>query len=186
MSIFDDMGRFLEERLDEFLKANPHLELQILEDKLREQELDTLRLLKELKNEEQAAQDTILSTAEEIKRWHERIRKAQKAGRQDLASAAQEREAQLLRQGNQQWAHMEMAKTRITQTKELYQQIQKRREEVKVKMQSEPKTSSPPKSSPSSGWYKSPPKASNDPLEEKFRQWEVEDDLNDLKRNMGR
>lgn len=72
MSIFDDMGRFLEERLDEFLKSNPHLELQVLEEKLKEQEMDTLRLIQELKREEKTQQDAILATAEEVKRWHER------------------------------------------------------------------------------------------------------------------
>lgn len=186
MSIFDDMGRFLEERLDEFLKSHPHLELQILEEKLREQEMDTLRLIRELKNEEKAAQDSILATAEEVKRWHERIMKAQKAGRQDLAQAAQEREAQLLRQGNQQWAHMDMVKTRMTQTQALLQQIQTRRKEVQVKVQAQKATTPQPKTPSSKGWYQSPPRGVSDPLEEKFRQWEVEDDLENLKRNIGR
>lgn len=186
MSIFDDMGRFLEERLDEFLKSHPDLELQILEDKLREQEMDTLRLVRELKNEEKAAQDSILATAEDVKRWHERIMKAQKAGRQDLVQAAQEREAQLLRQGNQQWAHMEMVKTRMTQTQALLQQLQNRRQEVKAKMQARQTTQAPPKTPSAQGWYQAPPRGVSDPLEEKFRQWEVEDDLNNLKRSMGR
>lgn len=187
MSIFDDMGRFLEERLDEFLKSHPHLELQVLEDKLREQEMGTLRLIQELKNEEKAQQDAILATAEEVKRWHERLMKAQAAGRQDLAQGAQEREAVLLRQGNQQWGHMEMVKTRMTQTQALFQQIQARRKEVKIKMQE--KQAAAPKaeaSATSAGWYNSPPKGVNDPLEERFRQWEVEDELNNLKQNMGR
>ena len=188
MSIFDDMGRFLEERLDEFLKSHPHLELQVLEDKLREQEMDTLRLIQELKNEEKAQQDAILATAEEVKRWHERVMKAQSAGRQDLVQAAQEREALLLRQGNQQWGHMEMVKTRMTQTQALFQQIQARRKEVKVKMQERRASTPQPKgaSASSTGWYQSPPKGVSDPLEEKFKQWEVEDDLNNLKQNMGR
>ncbi len=188
MSIFDDMGRFLEERLDEFLKSHPHLELQVLEEKLREQEMDTLKLIQELKNEEKAQQDAILVTAEEVKRWHERIMKAQAAGRQDLAEAAQDREAALLRQGNQQWGHMEMVKTRMTQTQALFQQIQARRKEVKVKIQDNRTATPQPKTSSSSSkaWYQSPPKGVSDPLEDKFRQWEVEDDLNNLKQNMGR
>lgn len=187
MSIFDDMGRFLEERLDEFLKSHPHLELQVLEDKLREQEMDTLRLIQDLKNEEKAQQDAILVTAEEVKRWHERVMKAQSAGRKDLVQAAQEREAVLLRQGNQQWGHMEMVKTRMTQTQALFQQIQARRKEVKVKMQ-ERRAAAPQAntSTPKTGWYQSPPRGVSDPLEEKFKQWEVEDDLNNLKQNMGR
>ena len=30
MGVFDDVSRFLEDRLEEFLKNNPHLELQAL------------------------------------------------------------------------------------------------------------------------------------------------------------
>lgn len=54
MSIFDDINRFLETRLDEFLRKNPHLELQALEEQLREQEKDTLRLLISLQNEQKS------------------------------------------------------------------------------------------------------------------------------------
>ncbi|MFW6316406.1 MAG: TIGR04376 family protein, partial [Cyanobacteriota bacterium] len=38
MSLLDDLTKFLETRLDEFLKNNPHLELQALEEQLREEE----------------------------------------------------------------------------------------------------------------------------------------------------
>ncbi|MGL4503833.1 MAG: TIGR04376 family protein, partial [Planktothrix sp.] len=47
MGLFEDFSRFFETRLDEFLKDNPHLELQALEEQLREQEEDTLRLIAE-------------------------------------------------------------------------------------------------------------------------------------------
>ncbi|MEM9137367.1 MAG: TIGR04376 family protein, partial [Cyanobacteria bacterium P01_F01_bin.42] len=161
---------------------------QILEDKLREQEKDTLRLLKELQNEEKVAQDAILVTAEEVKRWHQRVQKAQNAGRQDLAQGAQAREAQLLRQGNQEWAHMEMVKTRMTQAQALYQLIQRRRQEVQDKIKSRQTTA--PKAAESDAWNQPPPRStprdSSDPLEEKFRQWEIEDDLESLRSNMGR
>ena len=195
MSIFDDMGRFLEERLDEFLKSHPHLELQVLEEKLKEQEMDTLRLIQELKQEEKNQQDAILETAEEVKRWHERVMKAQKAGRNDLMQAAQEREAQLLRQGNQQWGHMEMVKTRMRQTQELFQQIQTRRQEVKdqinirkTQAKANKTSTSTSSSSSSQAWASStaPPRGISDPLEERFRQWEIEDDLENLKRNVGK
>jgi uncharacterized protein (TIGR04376 family) len=104
MGVFEDMSRFLEERLDEFLKTHPGLELQVLEDQLREQEEEVQKTLRQLATEEQKAQQDILKTAEEVQRWHERIAKADQAKRPDLAEAAQEREAAFLRQGNQQWA----------------------------------------------------------------------------------
>ena len=88
MSVFDDVSQFLEERLDEFLRTHPQLELQVLEEKLREQEHNTLRLLADLEAQLKRQQDAIMVTAREIQRWHQRIEKAQKVGRQDLVQAA--------------------------------------------------------------------------------------------------
>ncbi|MFQ3584223.1 MAG: TIGR04376 family protein, partial [Cyanobacteriota bacterium] len=76
MGLFDDLIRFLETRLEEFLKAHPEIELQALEEQLRQQESDTLRLLQDSRAQEQALQKSILSLGEEIKTWHFRIEKA--------------------------------------------------------------------------------------------------------------
>ncbi|MFN7854046.1 MAG: TIGR04376 family protein, partial [Dolichospermum sp.] len=65
MSLFDDLSRFLESRLEEFLRNNPHLELEALLEQLREQEEDTLKLIAELQLQEKRSQDEILSTAQE-------------------------------------------------------------------------------------------------------------------------
>ena len=132
MGAFEDMSRFLEERLDEFLKAHPDLELQVLDDQLREQERDTQKTLRQLETEEQQAQQKILKTAEEVQLWHGRIATANQANRLDLAAAAQEREAALLRQGNQQWATMSLAQQRIVQVKALAEQIQSRRQDLQA------------------------------------------------------
>jgi uncharacterized protein (TIGR04376 family) len=103
MGLFDDFSRFLESRLDEFLQNNPHLELQAIEEQLLEQEQDTIKLIAQLQLQEKNLQDEILSIAQEIQTWHSRISTARASGREDLANAAQEREAALLRQGNQRW-----------------------------------------------------------------------------------
>ena len=79
MSLFDDLSRFLETRLDEFLRANPHLELRALEDQLRGQEEDAIRLLSDLKRREQQLENGILETAKDIQQWHGRIEKAKAA-----------------------------------------------------------------------------------------------------------
>ncbi len=191
MSVFDDVNRFLEKQLEEFLRVNPHLELQVLADNVREQEVKTTKLLTELKAEEQRQQDAILATANEIQRWHERIKKAEGAGRQDLVTAAKEREASLLSQGNQQWGQMEVTKTRLQQTQSLLEKIQIRHKEVKEKIQqasrqprSTPSTSKAP--DPSSGWYQKVSLGDPDPLEEQFKNWERDAELEELKRNMGR
>ena len=127
MGLFDDINNFLEERLDEFIRNNPHLELQAIEEQLREQEQDTKKLLVKLQLEEKNLQDRILEIANNIQTWHGRISKAETAKRPDLANAAREREAELLRQGNQVWGQMEGVKQRIVKSQELLQQIRQKR-----------------------------------------------------------
>jgi len=137
MGLFDDINQFLEERLDEFLRDNPHLELQALEEQLREQEQDTIKLVAKLQLEEKSLQDQILAIANDIQTWHGRIGKAEKANRKDLAEAAREREAELLRQGNQIWGQMEGVKQRTTKAQELIEQIKQKRQELKKSAQAQ-------------------------------------------------
>jgi uncharacterized protein (TIGR04376 family) len=189
MGLFDDLGRFLEERLDEFLKNNPHLELQALDEKLREQAQETQRLLTDLRSREQQVQDSILSTAQEIQRWHIRIEKAKAAGRLDLAEPAQAHEASLLREGNQKWGQMEILRERIKQTEELQRKIQVRRQEVQAELK-QAQTAKATQASqrwevngwnPSANYVKS-----DDPLERQFQQWEAQQELDQMKRKMGK
>jgi uncharacterized protein (TIGR04376 family) len=193
VSIFDDLNRFLETRLEEFLRSHPHLELQALEEQLREQQEDTRRLIADLQGQQKRLKDEILSIAKDIQRWHARIDKARAANRPDLAEAAQEKEASLLRLGNQRWGQMEGLKKRIAQSQDLLNQIQQRRQEVKAKAAN---TKSSQSQTPSkSGWEKSGwNQRSNysnsssvaDPLEEKFQRWETENELEQMKRNQSR
>ncbi|MBW4493362.1 MAG: TIGR04376 family protein [Oscillatoria princeps RMCB-10] len=192
MGLFEDFNRFLETRLEEFLRSNPHLELQALEEQLRQQEEDTLRLLADLQRQEKGLQDQILSTAQDIQRWHLRAEKAKAAGRQDLARAAQEREAALLRQGNQFWGQMQGVKARFEKTKELYKQIQTRRKEVRAKAAEVAAAKASSKKADNSwetaGWNKSSYGniGGADSLEETFKRWEADEELEQLKRKMGR
>ncbi|NJP08920.1 MAG: TIGR04376 family protein [Leptolyngbyaceae cyanobacterium RU_5_1] len=190
MGLFDDFSRFLETRLEEFLRDNPHLELMALEEKLREQEEETLKLMTDLKVKEQQIQDEILAIAQEIQLWHARIEKAKAKGRLDLAEPAQEREAALLRQGNQKWGQMEMIKERTKQTQELQQQIQRRRQEVQKKVVEAQAARAAAKADQrwdSVGWNSGPSyiHSSADPLEQQFKRWEAEEELDQMKRNMG-
>lgn len=196
MGLFEDFSRFLETRLEEFLTNNPHLELQALEEQLREQEAETLRLLASFRLREKQLKDEILSTAQEVQRWHERIAKAKAAQRFDLVTPAEAREAELLRHGNQLWGQMTGVKERIQQTMELQQRIQVRRQEVKAKVaQAEAaRKAAQAQQRPTPGWeqasfssYSSPAyRAATDPLERTFQQWETEEELEQMKREMGR
>ncbi len=192
MGLFDDFSRFLEDRLDEFLRNNPQLELQALEEKLYEQEQETRRLLVDLRQREKQVESEILSTAQEIQRWHGRIEKAKAANRVDLAEPAQAHEASLLREGNQKWGQMEILKERIKQTEELQRKIQTRRQEVQVELkQAQTQTVRPDQTDQrwaSSGWNQSfsyTDKAS-DPLEQQFQKWETQQELEQMKRQMGK
>ncbi len=190
MGLFDDFSRFLEERLDEYMRNNPHLELLVLEEKLREQEEQTLTLMTDLKRQENQLQDEIWGLAREIQLWHVRIQKAQAANRLDLAEPAQAHEAGLLRQGNQKWGQMEVLRERIKQTQELQKKIQERRKEVQKKVSEAQATRPTPKTppvGPPPGWTPTAAVGSGlDDLEKQFRRWEAEEELDQLKRNLGR
>lgn len=193
MGLFEDLSSFLESRLEEFLRNNPDLELQALAEKLREQEEETIRLMADLQRREKKLQDEILETAQEVQRWHMRIEKAKSVGRLDLADPAEAREAALLRQGNQLWAQMELVKNRIKQTRELNQQIQSKRQEVQQKLlemqaQAAQSTYQPQQQWQTSGWTQTGYnfRDSGDPLEQTFRRWEMDEELEQLKRNMGK
>ncbi len=188
MGLFDDINQFLEERLDEFLRDNPHLELQAIEEQLREQEADTIKLISRLQLEEKNLQDRILAIANDVQTWHGRIGKAEKANRPDLANAAREREAELLRQGNQIWGQMEGVKQRTAKARDLLQQVKQKRQELKtVPRQSQTANTY---SSDTVGWDRgasSPQyRRSADPLEAEFQRWEVDEELEQIKRNMNR
>ncbi|MGB3693141.1 MAG: TIGR04376 family protein [Spirulinaceae cyanobacterium] len=196
MGLFDDFSRFFESRLDEFLRDHPHLELQALDEQLREQEKDTLRLLIDLQHQETKLQEEILSLAKDIQTWHSRISKAKSAGREDLAKAAQEREESLLRLGNQRWGQMQGVKQRIVNAKELLQQTQQKREEVQAeaaRVKTEQAKAQNTPSSESYGWNQGYTNSNTDnysraadPLDGQFQRWELDKELEEMKRNLGK
>ncbi|ELR96551.1 TIGR04376 family protein [Gloeocapsa sp. PCC 73106] len=184
MSLFDDVNRFLEEKLDEFMSNNPHLEAQALLEQLKEQERDTLKLIIRLEAQEQQLQQEILSLAEDIKIWHARVKKAQSAGETELSQKAAEREASLLHQGNLVWRQMEGAKKQILQAKELLKQIELQKQQIQQK--SDSFTATPQSDSATRGWNQSTTYTKEaDPLEQMFAKWETDQELEQIKRNLG-
>ncbi len=198
MGLFDDVSKFLETRIDEFLKNNPHLELQALDEKLFEQERETDRLVVDLKSRLQGVESQIRITAQDIKLWHTRIEKAKAARRFDLVQPAEDHEAKLLREGNQLWGQMELLRDRITQTEELHLKIKTNRQELKAKLEevraqrqaanATNSSSTPSTQNPWVGSWSAQASPSNpiDPLDREFSKWEAEEELQRLKRNMGR
>ena len=192
MGLFDDVSQFLETRIDEFLKNNPHLELQALDEKLFEQERESDRLIVDLKSRLQGVESQIRTTAQEIKLWHTRIEKAKTARRLDLVKPAQDHEAKLLREGNQLWGQMELLRDRITQSEDLCQKIKISRQELKVKLEqarSQRAATSPSGSTANpwaNSWSTQTAPRNLDPLEKEFANWEAEEELQRLKRDLGR
>jgi uncharacterized protein (TIGR04376 family) len=191
MGLFDDMKRFLETQLDDFMSKNPHLQLQVLEEQLQQQESDTLTLLVELRQQDKQIQSEVLTTAQEIKNWHERVSKAQRAGKQDLAAAAQERVDFLLRQGNQLWGKMQGIKERTAQAAKLLEDIKVRRQELRQKAVEVKKATA---STSNAAWQQPVTPLGNpqtrmdasDPLDAQFLRWEAEEELNNMKKNLGK
>jgi hypothetical protein len=90
---------------------------------------------------------------------------------------------------------MQGIKERVEQTRQLQRQIHDRRRELKVKMaaaeanRAATQATSAYDSGQTAGWQQSPFQNFNkpiDPLEETFQRWETEEELEDLKRQMGR
>ena len=193
MGVFDDVSRFLEDRLEEFLHNNPHLELQALLEQLKEQEADARRLLVDLERKKQDQEAQILSLAQDIQAWHGRIQKAQAAGRLDLAQGAQEREAALLRQGNQVWGQRSGTEQRIAQAQDLLREIQHRQKEVEQKAKQvvaeQRATATQRTAADTVGWNQGEDQGNYhrelDPLEAEFKKWEVQAELDALKRKVG-
>jgi uncharacterized protein (TIGR04376 family) len=193
MGLIDDISRFLEIRLEEYIRKNPEMELQVLLGQLRQQEAEVVKVIADFEIKEKQFQDQILAIAEDIKLWHGRAIKAKESGRQDLANAANEREASLLKQGNEVWGQMELTKQRLAQTVDLHSQIKDRIKEVQLKIDQAVKArpyNEPASTSKSTfNWENlNPPPSPNsdDPLEAQFQKWEMDEELESLKRKMKR
>jgi uncharacterized protein (TIGR04376 family) len=191
MTLLQDMERFLTSQIDDFLSKNPHLELQVIEEQLAQQESDTFQLIVDLQIQEKQTEQEILNTAQEIKNWYDRVQKATAKGAHDLASGAQDRVNALLPQGNQLWGKMQGLKERKARAQELLQTIKTRRTEVKAKAAAAQVTRDRAATSTNtSSWGSVNSYTSSrdfaDPLEARFREWEADEELENLKRNLSK
>ncbi|MFT0812918.1 TIGR04376 family protein [Synechococcus sp. OH20] len=186
MKFIEDIIRFLETRLEEFLRAHPEIELQALDEQLRQQEEDTRRLLQESRAQKQALSEALAKLGEEIKTWHFRIEKAEQANRPDLAEGARRREAELLQQGSRLFNQGKSLEEKIRQLEALLPQIAQRRQEVQTKLQEVKAAQAKTAAERVSPWEKL---FEEDKLEEEFRRLEmrlaVDKELDDMKKKVG-
>ena len=190
MSLFDDLNRFLEERLDDFLRNNPHLEVYALLEQIKQQEKDTIKLIINLEAQERQLQQPIMTLAQDIQLWHGRVNKAKSVGENELAQEAADREASLLHQGNLLWGQMEGVKKQIIQARELLQEITTKKEQAQEKAATTARNES--QSTQEVNWATAGWNQSNtynkysDVLEERFQQWETDQEIEQMKQNLGK
>ena len=83
---------------------------------------------------------------------------------------------------------MKSVKERVEQTKELRQRVKAKREEVKVKIaQAAAAQTRPSTDWGTAGWNQTTYSVGKgyDPLDDSFRRWEAEEELDELKKKMG-
>jgi uncharacterized protein (TIGR04376 family) len=170
MGVFEDLEKFLEARLEQFLQANPQLQVRILLEQVREEEVRAQQTLVLLRREEKDIYSKILDTAQAIKKWVERKQKALTNNRPDLAEAAQQRERELLTEGNNLWNRKNEVIDQIAQNEALLKKLSPRRQELEAKLEAEQPVR---------------PKRSPDDLEAQFQAWEIDQALQDLKKKTG-
>ncbi len=184
MGIFEDFTIFLESRIDEFLQSNPHLNLTIIAQELNAEKQDTLKLISRLESELKTIENNILNLGKEIQLWFDCIEKAKKAGRLDLASEAESRQSFLLNKGNLFWQEMEKTRQNIIKNKELLISLEAKQQEVNLKIAQLKAKEQNNYSRPTDNNKYSYDGSSTDDLEAKFHQWEIEQELQDMKNNL--
>ena len=180
MGLFEDFTNFLESRLDDFLQSNPELNLTILGQEIKQQKRDTTQLINNLEFKQKNLEAKIVSLGRDISLWYNRIEKAKQAGRFDLAQEAEKKQASLLQEGNLAWQEMENVKQKSSEAKKLLITLEEKEREIKLKIEQLNKVNQTYSSSSQS--YRT--YNNNDELEAKFRQWEIEQELQKMKDNL--
>ncbi|BAC88485.1 TIGR04376 family protein [Gloeobacter violaceus] len=175
MGVWEDFSQFLEGRLEEFLEKNPRLKLLVLLENVRQQEAEAEQQLTQCQADMRRIQDEIVAVARDVQKWQDRIAQAKAGGREDLAQAAKERSDALLRRGNELWGQMSVLKEQQQQTAAMLSRIAQKRQELEAHMAAQ-QGETAARSARSMGFEGS------DDLDARFRDWELEQELERLKR----
>ncbi len=106
MSWLDDLERSLDQRLNAFLKANPHQDTLLREQHLqdRQRSLEQQRL--QLQHQAHDLRRQLLNLAAEVRAWTDRSQRARGAGAQELAQRADQHVQTLMHQGRDLWSEL--------------------------------------------------------------------------------
>ena len=107
MSWLDDLERSLEQRLDAFLQANPHQDLLLQEQHLRDRQRWLEQRRQQLQMEAQELRRQLLRLASDVRDWKDRSQRARGAGAHDLADRADQHVQTLFQQGRQLWGELD-------------------------------------------------------------------------------
>ena len=107
MSWLDDLERSLEQRLDAFLRANPHQDVLLREQHLQDRQRNLHQRRQRLQQEAEELRQQLLHLAKDVRDWSSRCRRARNAGAQDLAERAEQHVQELMQQGRQLWGELE-------------------------------------------------------------------------------
>ena len=159
-SWLEDLETRLESTLESFLRANPGQEALLQEQEARDRQQRLRRQRLELQGQAELGRRRLLELAEEIRRWQERVERARQAGADDLAGRAEAHIASLMDQGRLRWQELgELGRRFAGVEKEL----------AELGRQGTP-----------------PPPGPQDTLEGDWVAFEARQELENLRRSMGR
>lgn len=143
----------LEQQLEAFLRANPAQEALLQE----QERLERRQRQRQLLQQAEALRSELLQLAAEIRQWRDRSERARRAGATDLAARADQQVAQLMERGRQRWQALE----------QLGQQV---RNHAAAASAAAPQANANPGS------------AGNEPLDQAWARFELEQELEALRR----
>ena len=107
MSWLDDLERSLEQRLDAFLRSNPHQDVLLREQHLQDRQRSLQKRRQRLQQEAEDLRRQLLNLATEVRDWSTRCQRARDAGATDLAERADQHINTLMQQGRQLWGDLD-------------------------------------------------------------------------------
>ena len=102
----DQLEARLDQQLEAFLAANPSQEALLEEQGARDRQARLVGQRRQLQRQAEQERQALLQLADEIRRWQERVVKAQAAGAIALAERAKAHQQGLMEQGRQRWQQL--------------------------------------------------------------------------------
>ena len=144
----------LEQQLEAFLRANPAQEALLQE----QERLERKQRQKQLLLQAQALRSELLQIAAEVRQWRDRSDRARNAGATDLATRADRQVAQLMERGRLRWQALE----------QMGREVQNNTAAAAAQ--------------PTAAANTSPASSANQPLDQAWARFELEQELEALRR----